>query len=114
MGRWQREALREGPLHHRLYGGWFPSPPLRGGEELQTLAGVRIAALIAGPKSIHPLRRSAVGEAVRNDATLCLLLQRVIADRFRGAHAFLEITLLHDRLAVRRLRVRGPNAGVAV
>ena len=43
-----------------------------------------------------------------------LLLQRIVADRFGGAHALLEVALLHHRLALRVLGVRRPHAGIAI
>ena len=50
-----------------------------------------------------------MGEAFRDDAALRLLLQRVVADRLRRAHAFLDIARL-DAVAV----ARRPDARIAV
>ena len=43
-----------------------------------------------------------------------LALKRVVADRFGGAHSFLEIAGLHYRLSLRVLGIGGPDAGIAV
>ena len=43
-----------------------------------------------------------------------LLLQRIVADRFRGAHALLEVARLHHRLAFGSLGVGGPDARIAI
>ena len=40
-----------------------------------------------------------MGEAVGDHRALRLLLERIVADRFGGAHAFLEVARLHHRLA---------------
>ena len=52
-------------------------------------------------------------EAFRDDRPLRLPLERVVADRLGGAHAFLDVTGLKD-VALRVARVGGPHAGVAV
>ena len=53
-----------------------------------------------------------MGEALRHDRALGLLLQRVVADRLGRAHAFLDVARLEDGPARRALG--GPHAGIAV
>ena len=55
-----------------------------------------------------------MSEAFRNHRALRLALQRVVADRFGSAHAFLHIAGFERRGAVRRAGESGPDAGVAV
>src|SRR5687768_4335024 len=49
-----------------------------------------------------------MGEALRHHAALGLLLQRVVADRLGGAHAFLDVALFERARALR------PDTGVAI
>ena len=113
------QVARDGGRRAREHARCVPRP-VQGREHREDagqaleLAGVRVAALVAVLKRFHALRGRAVGEAVRDDRALRLLLQRVVADRFGGAHAFLEVALLHHRLAFRILRVLRPHAGVAI
>src|SRR4051812_4081163 len=66
----------------------------------------RIAALQPALEPLLALRRSAVGEAVGNHRALPLALQRVVADRVRRGHAFLDVTRLQPSAAL------GPHTGI--
>src|SRR3546814_11932925 len=49
------------------------------------------------------------GEAVGDDAALCLALERVVADRVGRGHAFLDIARIEPRTVH-----RAPDAGIAI
>src|SRR4029450_9911229 len=72
-----------------------------------------VAAAHAAAERFRPLRRSAVREAVGDNGALCLFLQRVVADRLGGAHAFLDAAGLEDR-ALSIAGIGGPDSGIAI
>src|SRR4029450_10942772 len=72
-----------------------------------------VAAAHAAAERFRPLRRSAVREAVGDNGALCLFLQRVVAYRLGGAHAFLDVAGLEDR-ALSIAGIGGPDSGIAV
>src|SRR5256885_424177 len=68
----------------------------------------RIEAALEPP---HALLRRPVRERLRNDATLRLLLQTVVADRGGGIQCFLQIALVE---LIHRAGVMAPDASVAI
>src|SRR4029453_11935358 len=93
---------------------WTPSRRRRGRSGLrdaERVAGARVAALQPGAEPALALLRGAVVHRVGDDVALLALHDRVVADRARGAHAFLEVARLEQ---VALLREVPPHAGVAV
>jgi len=72
-------------------------------------AGRRITAAPAAHQRFLALFGRSVGEAFGHDEALARPLQRVVADRRRGGHAFLEVARLHGASLA-----RGPDAGIAI
>ena len=73
------------------------------------VAGLRVAAVVAGAEPLLPLGGGAVGEGVRVDAAAGLLLDRVVADGAGGVQALLDVLFGdagEDRSARRRRRCR--------
>src|SRR3954470_652032 len=68
-----------------------------------------VTALDPALQPADALRRGAMGEALRHDIALRLLLQRVVADRLGGAQAGLDIAGLQQILVIGR-----PDAGEAI
>src|SRR4051794_31512474 len=75
------------------------------------VAGLEAAGIEAGLEPVIALLRGAVGEGLRVDPPLRLLLDPIVADSRRRGQAFLEVTVLEDAPVIGRPR---PDAGQAV
>src|SRR3546814_13411792 len=79
---------------------------LKSGQFLKSIALGRVARPEPALQPFHPLVRGAVGEALRNYETLRGALERVVADRRCGRHAFLDVARLDRRPLARRPHAR--------
>ncbi|OMP12851.1 hypothetical protein COLO4_02680, partial [Corchorus olitorius] len=76
---------------------------------VEGVALCRVAGFQATAQPAHPLFRGAMGEAVGHHAAGGLALERIVADRLRGGHAFLHVAGLQT-VAI----ACGPDAGIAI
>src|SRR5262245_53258400 len=74
------------------------------------VAAVDRTRLEAGIEPALALFGAAVGERVRHHTTLRLALQRVVADRSRGAECGLDVARIQPAFQA----TRGPDAGEAI